>query len=428
MPSVRYLLLAAAIHVALTTGIFLIGHFRVLPDTFDENGIGLTFAIDGRTYKNLASNLVEELQTNGFAAWLTAKAPLHAKLYSLSFAIFGKLLGHNILAAEPLNLFYYLGILSCIYVLGREIFDAHTGLLAASIVGVWPSFLLHSTQLVRDSLSLLCLLALMIVLTMLLKHELRWLKTIELGIAGTILVTVFWLARGNMWNIVLIALAISIAMLSCRMLREKKFMTGNALAILLITAAALLVPTRLESSTLAGVRPPTTILAIPSASQPAPAEGIWTTAIKQIADRRAGFRFATSQASNIDSEVRFYRLGDIVRYLPRAAVIGFFAPFPKMWLEPGSFGRAGRILSGLETLAMYLLYVPVGFCVWRERRSSRMWFLFLVATAGLVGLGLVVVNAGALYRLRYAFWTMLIVLAADGIRHLTVFRTSSRKS
>ena len=428
MPRVRYLLLAAAIHVALTTAIFLIGHFRVLPDTFDENGIGLTFAIDGRTYKNLSSNLVEEWQTNGFAAWLKAKAPLHAKLYSLSFAIFGKLLGHNILAAEALNLFYYLGILSCIYVLGREIFDARTGLLAASIVGVWPSFLLHSTQLVRDSLSILCLLALIIVLTMLLKLELRRLKAIEFGIAGTILVSVFWLARGNMWNVVLAALAIAIAMLSYRMLHEKKFMTGNALAILLITTVALLVPTRLESSTLPGVRPPATVLAIPSASQPPPAEGAWTRAVKQIADRRAGFRFATSQASNIDGEVRFHGLGDIVCYLPRAAVIGFFAPFPKMWVEPGSFGRAGRILSGLETLAMYLLYVPVGFCVWREKRNSRMWLLFLVATAGIVGLGLVVVNAGALYRLRYAFWMMLIILAAQGIRHLTVLRTTSIKS
>jgi len=428
MPRVRYLLLAAAIHVALTTGIFLIGHFRVLPNTFDENGIGLTFAIDGRTYKNLASNLVEEWQTNGLAAWLKAKAPLHAKLYSLSFAIFGKLLGHNILAAEALNLFYYLGILSCIYVLGREIFDARTGLLAASIVGVWPSLLLHSTQLVRDSLSILCLLALIIVLTMLLKLELRWRKTIYLAIGGAILVSVFWLARGNMWNVVLAALAIAIAMLSYRMLHEKKFMTGNALAILLITTVALLVPTRLESSTLPGVSPPATVLAIPSASQPPPAEGAWTRAVKQIADRRAGFRFATSQASNIDGEVRFHGLGDIVRYLPRAAVIGFFAPFPKMWVEPGSFGRAGRILSGLETLAMYLLYVPVGFCVWREKRNSRMWLLFLVATAGIVGLGLVVVNAGALYRLRYAFWMMLIILAAQGIRHLTVLRTTSIKS
>ena len=111
MPRVRHLLLAAAIHVALTTGIFLIGHFQLLPGTFDQNGIGLTFAIDGTSYKQISTLLVDEWQTNGFFAWLQAKAPLHTHLYSLSFAVLGKLVGHNILAAEPLNLFYYLGIL-----------------------------------------------------------------------------------------------------------------------------------------------------------------------------------------------------------------------------------------------------------------------------------------------------------------------------
>jgi hypothetical protein len=42
-----------------------------------------------------------------------------------------------------------------------------------------------------------------------------------------------------------------------------------------------------------------------------------------------------------------------------------------------------------------------------------MWFVFLVATTGLFALGLVVVNAGALYRIRYVFWIMLIVIAAE---------------
>src|SRR5215213_249182 len=146
----RYLLLAAALHVALAITIFLIGHFRVLPNTFDENGIALTLAIDGTTYQRVASDLVDEWQGNGFTAWLNAKAPLHSRLHSLSFAIFGKLVGHNILAAEPLNLFYYLAILIGTYFLGREVFSAQTGLLAASIVALWPSFLVYSTQLLRD--------------------------------------------------------------------------------------------------------------------------------------------------------------------------------------------------------------------------------------------------------------------------------------
>lgn len=421
------LLLAGAIHVAITIAIFLIGHSGVLPKTFDENGIGLTFAIDGTSYKLLATDLVGEWENNGFLAWLNARAPLHSHLYSLSFAVFGKFLGHNILAAEPLNLFYYLGILTCIYVLGREIFNARTGLLAASIVGAWPSFLLHSTQLIRDPLAILCFLALMVLLTLLLTREFRWRKTIDFGIAGVMLVTVFWVTRGNMWNVLLVAIAIAIAMLVYRMIREKKFLRGNAIVMISIIAAALLVPTRLESSTLPGLKPPVTPLAIPSASQPSPHEGIWTTAVKQIAARRSGFRSYTSQASNIDSDVRFGGVGDMLKFIPRAAVIGFFAPFPKMWVEHGSFGRAGRLLSGLETLGMYLLYPAAGFCVWQERRNLKMWLLFLVATIGIVALGLVVVNAGALYRIRYVFWMMLIVIAAQGI-HLTVFRTTSTKS
>ena len=108
-------------------------------------------------------------------------------------------------------------------------------------------------------------------------------------------------------------------------------------------------------------------------------------------------------------------------------MIGFFAPFPRMWFEAGTYGIAGRLISGAETLMMYFLYLAAAVCLWRERRRLAMWLVFLTATAGLIGLGLVVVNAGALYRLRYVFWIMLIVIAAQGI-HLTTRRTTSTKS
>ena len=409
----RYLLLAAAIHVVLATTIFLAGHLRLFPNTFDQNGIAITFAIDGTTYQRIAGDLAEEWRSHGFRAWLNAKAPLHSRLHSLSFIIFGKLLGHNILAAEPLNLLYYLAILICVYFLGREVFNAQTGFIAAVIVALWPSFLFHSTQFIRDPVSIACLLALMLVFVLVLSRELAWAKGIVIGIAGALLATLFWLARGNMWNVVLTAIAITVVMLVIQTIREKRFRGGNALVMLFVIAAALLVPTRLESTTLPGVRPPLTPLAIPTASQPVSREGAFATAIKQISTRRAGFRFYTARASDIDPEVQFSSTGDIVRFIPRALVIGFFAPFPKMWVEAGSFGFATRVLSGLETLVMYVLYVAVGLNVWRERRNLKMWLLFLVATTGMLALGLVVVNAGALFRLRYAFWILMIVIAAD---------------
>lgn len=398
----KLLLLAGAIHVALATAIFLIGHFRLLPNTFNENGIGITFAIDGKTYNQVAIDLVDQWKTNGFLAWLNTKAPLHSRLHSVSFMIFGWLLGYNILGAEPLNLFYFLAILSCIYFLGRELFDVQTGLLAAAIVCVWPTFLVHSTQLIRDPLSIACLLALMLVLIIVLGREFAWGEALLIGISGAVLVGVFWVARGNMWNVVILAVAITLAMLAGRMIRAKNFMKGNVVVMLLIILAIVFVPSRLESTSLPGVRPPVATVAIPAT-------------VQFMSGRRAGFKSYTSQASNIDEDVQFNSTGDVVLYMPRAFVIGFFAPFPRMWIEVGSYGRASRLLSGLEMLVMYFVYLAAGVCVWRERRNLQMWLVFLVATIGMLALGLVVVNAAALFRIRYVFWMMLIVLAARGM-------------
>jgi hypothetical protein len=419
----RYLLLAGAIHVAFTITIFLIGHFQLLPATFDRNGIGLTFAIDGAIYRTLASDMAVGLRRFGFDWWLQVQSPLHCRLYSLAFVTFGKFLGHSILGAEPLNLFYYLAILSCVYFLGREVFNPRTGLLAAAIVGVWPSFLLHSTQLIRDPLSILCFLGLMIVFVLLLGRDFGWRQTLGLGIGGAGLVILLWLARGNMWNVVLAAVALALLMLVYRTIRERKFLAGNTAVILLILVTALLVPTRLESTTLPGLTIPVTPLAIPSSDQPARSESIWTSVLREFATRRAGFRAYNSRGSDIDSDVQFSGAGDILRYVPRAIVVGFFAPFPRMWVQSGSFGQATRLLSGMEMVVMYVLYFGVAYCLWRERRNSKMWLLFLVATVGVVALGLIVVNAGALYRIRYVFWIILILIGSRGLTRVFGLRS-----
>lgn len=423
----RWLIIAGVIHLALTVLIFIAGHFQFLPGFFDQNGIGITFAIDGATYRNLANEMALQWQNYGFSPWLDIKSPLHARLYSIPFTFIGRFIGYNVLAAEPLNLFYYLGTLTVVYLLGREIFNERAGLLAAAIVALWPSFLFHSTQLIRDPLAILCFLSLLLVLTLLLSRAFAWKHALPLGLGGMALISVFWMTRGNMWNAVVVSVAATLVLLAYRMIRERKFMIANAIGLLMIVLAMLFVPSRLESTTLGGYRSPATPLAIPSATQPAPSEGVWTRAIDQIRNRRGGFRAYTAQESNIGADIQFENRSDVLRFVPRAAVVGFFAPFPRQWFESGSYGLGGRAISGIETLLMYFLYLAAAVCLWRERRRLAMWLVLLTATAGLIGLGLVVVNAGALYRLRYVFWIMMIVIAAQGI-YLTVRRTSATKS
>ncbi|MCA1578312.1 MAG: hypothetical protein LC794_13220 [Acidobacteria bacterium] len=434
MPSnpLRWLILAGAIHITLTLAVFLAGHFQLLPSVFDAHGTGLTFAIDATSYQALSSELANELQTKGLSAWLAIKAPLHCRLYSLLFATIGRVLGHNVLTAEPLNLFYYLGVLCCVYFLGREIFNARTGMLAAIIVAVWPSFVLHSTQLIRDSFAILCLLALLLALTLLLRRQLSWRAGLATGAAGAALATMFWMLRGNMWSVVVLAVGLTIVLLLWRIVRADKVLGANLVAVVFIAIVMLVAPSRLESTGLPGVKPPVTPLAIPPVRQLRSTEGIFTRMLRQVGQRRAGFSMYGARESDIAGDVRLHTTGDVLRFLPRAAVIGFLAPFPRMWIERGSYGLAGRLLSGAETLVMYFLYLAVGVCVWRNRRRSEMWLLFLVATLGTIALGLVVVNAGALFRLRYVFWIMFIIMAAHVIDativHFTILRTSATKS
>jgi hypothetical protein len=126
-----------------------------------------------------------------------------------------------------------------------------------------------------------------------------------------------------------------------------------------------------------------------------------------------------SATSNIDTEVRFQDLGGFLRYAPRAVVIGFFAPFPDMWfVKKAQVGLAGRMFSGLETIAVYACEALAAFGLWRRRRHLPTWLLVLAATVGVASLGIVVVNIGTLYRLRYVFWMLVVILGVDGLMQL----------
>ena len=117
--------------------------------------------------------------------------------------------------------------------------------------------------------------------------------------------------------------------------------------------------------------------------------------------------------SNLDAEVRFAGPLDILRYLPRAISIGLWAPFPSTWFQSGErVGRAGRLLCGGETLCLYVAQALM--LVHLVRRRDRLsFFLLFTYILGAAALGTVVLNAGTLYRLRYAF-AMLVLIAAAG--------------
>jgi hypothetical protein len=441
----KYLLLiAACIHLAAATGAHLAGHWGIATGTFEAGGIA-SFASDGRVYRLQLVALEETLKEEGAAAWLRTPAPVHIKLYSLSFALLRPVFGVSVLSIEPLNLLYYLATLLLVFALGSEAFGRREGLVAAWMTAaLLPTYLLHTTQLLKDPLFVVLGLALVLVL-------LKWLTTgytlaggLVAGVLGGLTLASLWLVKNSVWWVVLAITLLGVMLCVVRQVQQRAVLKGNlaGMALMLaigLSASRLFTPYWLPKEYWMPYKPadraaataeqsqgraPTTSTPEVAPPTPRPSEaargGLSSRIAARIADARAQFIYLYPDAgSNLDADVRFGGASDVVRYLPRAVLVGLCAPFPMMWFGAGeSVGTAGRLLSGWETLLMYLVGLLALQSLWHRRRQLPAWLLVSAALIGVTALGLVVVNVGALYRQRYMFWILLIIVGAETVARM----------
>jgi hypothetical protein len=429
----RLLVVAAIFHLLVTMSVYLIGRRAILPGAFDTNGIAISVASDGIKLREEAAGLSQLLGYGQFREWFFARSPFHLKLYSICFALLGPWVGATILSAEPLNALCYLAILILVFQLGQETFSRRAGLIAATTVALWPSFLLHTTQLLKDPLFIVGMLAFVFVNLRLLSGNYSWSRALLTGAGGGLIAVFIWLGRDSMGALMIATVALAAAMLILRQFRQKHLqlpnIVGMALLIVLSVGVTRVIPKfkkpkELPSAVAITGQDNASSRDVRTAAEKLPAQpsNSWSRFAVRVGKMRQQFVIQyPDSSSNIDSDVHLNSMADIVRYLPRAAMIGFFAPFPNMWFATGGqVGSAGRLLSGAETFAMYLIEALAIIGLWSKRRSTRgpqwfsVWLLALVAAVGMISLGLVVLNVGTLYRLRYVFLILLIILASGG--------------
>lgn len=415
----RLLFLAAVLHVVLTVVITLLGKSKIVPHTFDTNGIGISFALDSVAYREEASRMAAMLRAGKFREWANYQpqlATFHARLYSICYALFGKVLGEGVLAAEPINLIYYLSIVVLTYFIGGVVFSWSVGRASAVVVGLWPSLLMFSTQLLRDPLFIGAFLLLFLSLILCIKrtHVLSLKQAVGGGVAGMFALFLILLARSTMWEIVIVITITGALLCVLTQIMARKFNLQRTIAILLICFAAFVLPKIMVGRT---VTDRAERLMYSQATGGSASTSRWTRKAQQIGLMRQRFVTAyTSAGSNLDTDVQINGFGDAVRYLPRAVAIGLFAPFPRMWFTRGTkVGLTGRLVTGVEMLGFYLIFALACLCVFRERRNLLVWFLFGSSVFASVVLAYVVVNAGALYRMRYPYCILIILLAVAGL-------------
>ena len=415
----RLLIAAAVLHLSFAIAVNLAGRFKLLPGIFDERGIGISFAIDSSYYLVSSQRLVNTLEGDGIGAWAKDSASLHVKLYSLSYAVMARFSGYNTLGAEPLNLLYYLLTLTLVFALGREAFERGAGILAAMIAALWPSFLLHTTQLLRDPLFLIVFLIIILICMSWLTRSYSWRAGLLTGIAGGAASALVWLVRSQMWEVMLCATLLAAGFLALRLWRERRFAAGNLISAALLCSMMISAPIIGKVFKIYSYPAEQAVSANKQSAAPSqPVLPPGSPLPERISFLRQKFlSLYPGAGSNIDTHVEFHSLADILLYLPRALAIGLFSPFPNMWFVPGAqVGLEGRLLSGFETFLIYLIEALAAFALWRTRRRLPPWLLLLIILTGLLALGLVVPNLAALYRMRFGFWLLLIILGAEGLR------------
>lgn len=156
-------------------------------------------------------------------------------------------------------------------------------------------------------------------------------------------------------------------------------------------------------------------------------ENLINRAFLKIAVARAGFTSSggTTAASNIDKGIDFCRNEDLVRYIPRAMQIAFFAPFPSKWtaLEKRNSSSVEIYISAVEMFYCYIAYFGLLYWLFSYRRWNVALLIPVAFSLGmLLLLGLTVANVGTLYRMRFPFAMVFISVGMAGILQLAKIR------
>ena len=130
--------------------------------------------------------------------------------------------------------------------------------------------------------------------------------------------------------------------------------------------------------------------------------------------------------SNVDVNVKFTSAGDIITYIPRALQIGLFSPFPNQWFERGKLGSTTlmRRVSAFEMVIIYFALFFSCFALWLWRKIVAIYITYGFTIGMILTYALVVVNVGTLHRMRYGF---IMTLVAFGLAAMAFFIDQRKK-
>jgi murein biosynthesis integral membrane protein MurJ len=395
---------------------------------------------DSAYFHSVAVDLAERIRAHGWSQWqlypatgATGNVSLLAGLYVW--------FGADPSLMVPVNAALHALSGTLLFMIGRLLWPGRVGILAGLAAGtlfvVFPSALNWYGQLHKDGFAIAGAALILYAWVLSESERLEWRQAVvAMGcvIAGAALEIVV-----RPYNLLLI-LAGVLAMLVVKVVlawpQRRVSFTGRSFVlqlvlVTLVTCAVIVSPrTGAGEQSYAEWDPPTattatTAAAAAATTAAAAAAAAWKWQpsswipqnvekyIEVLARTRAGlisYNLSIQAGSLYDADRLPASTLEVLAYAPRALQIALFAPFPVHWLEKLS---ALRMLAIGETAVWYLIVPGLLLAAWLGR-SLKLGMVAVFALSLLVFYGTTSANIGTLYRVRYFYLFLMLLIGLAG--------------
>lgn len=386
-------------------------------------GSGLLYG-DAEYFHQVASILADKISQNGWTEWSlfpAAGATANVALLSVLYVIFGK----DPSLIVPVNAAVHATSGLLMYLLATEIWKGklgvYTGVIAAILFVAYPSALNWYGQIHKDGYSSLGLLLILYGLIRGLNAKTHKDQTLYILTGTALSLLLVGLIRPYLLGIypvffIGIALIIIIPEISEKIININKiFITIISLLIVIIginIARDYSSPyfANWESSEINK-----------TSSNPVCRNWHWQESkvlprnidnrIKNISSIRTRLICSNPDAESlVDKERAPNNASSFAFYLPRALQIALLSPFPDFWVKKKSLTR---VVSIVETAIWYMLIPGLLFSIIFKSNKNTMAVLFF-SLIFLLMYGYAIANVGTLYRVRYPFIMLLMMIGVSG--------------
>lgn len=402
----------------------------VLPLVPSMHAVGGLIANDAIYFDMVALELANQINQHGWASWQlfpATGAMGNVAILGALYAVFG----HDPTLIIPINAAIHALGGMLIFLLAREISSKesvgiYTGIIAGSLFVVFPSALNWYGQLHKDGYAIAGSLLIFLSWVKALRGcaDWRgWSGLITLHACGVVLVGI---VRPYNLKLLLVFtllawLAIAVVAISRRQWRRDIAFIKFLLVAAITLVFGIIVTSHISVATSASIAP--SALGETYADWQGDGKWRWMDAawlpdalenyIETTAKTRAamiGYGLGENAKSMIDQEVTPQSVVEVMGYMPRALQVALFAPFPNTWLTNLSMAR----LVALAEMVVFYLCIPGVLLLLMYNRTRSLWLALFFSSFFLAINGSIIANIGTLYRVRYAYEMIVLMLGVLG--------------